>query len=83
MTRLSPIFSPSRLRVTKPSPLEGEGYAALASQMPRRSWMRGIEPADIRTPHPLRLSLELHSMQVSRPLPQGERAFTGALEVGL
>jgi hypothetical protein len=43
--------------LTQTFPLEGEGYAALATQSPRRSWMRGaaqrfaiaLQP---RYPHP-------------------------------
>lgn len=41
----------------KTFPLEGEGYAALATQSPRRSWMRGFpQTAEVALhrgyPHP-------------------------------
>ena len=39
--------------VAKPSPLEGEGYEALATQSPRRSWMRGKTRGATLALHPL------------------------------
>ena len=43
----------SGAEATKPSPLEGEGYGALATQSPRRSWMRGAARTCAAALHPL------------------------------